>query len=173
MIPPRQGSSTLRPAPLVGWILDHLVACDAAFPGTLRRFLLASPLRRQCLCLGLSELELDAPSRLAKRLRHADHEVLGYADPLASSPTFCCTAVFEMSSDCSTRMPLGWWVLSANLLQCRSPGGTTALSLHSIPSQSTDTGWLYCDTSRTFPDRRSQSSWRFLPRISVFQCSNA
>ena len=44
---------------------------------------MASPLRRQCIGLGLSELELDAPSRLAKRLQHGDHDGLGHADPLA------------------------------------------------------------------------------------------
>jgi hypothetical protein len=62
-------SQTFQPRPASGWILNALVACDEAYPGTLRRFFTAiSPLRRQAVALALSELDLDRPQALADRL---------------------------------------------------------------------------------------------------------
>jgi hypothetical protein len=65
-------SQTYQPRPVSGWILDILVACDAIYPCVLRRYLTASPLRRQCISLALSAICLDHPQALADRLLRLD-----------------------------------------------------------------------------------------------------
>ncbi|WP_157961331.1 hypothetical protein [Microvirga flavescens] len=52
-----------------GWVLSKLLACDEAFPGTLRRYITASPLRAQLIALVLCELDLGCSDIIASRLR--------------------------------------------------------------------------------------------------------
>lgn len=69
MNPSSLGHLTIRPTPLPKWVLDRLVACDEVYPGVLRRFFTTSNLRRQCICLALSNFQIDDPKKLADRLR--------------------------------------------------------------------------------------------------------
>ena len=54
--------------------MPRLVACDECHPGVLRRYLTASPLRRQGIALVLSRLDPQRPHYLADRLRTLDPE---------------------------------------------------------------------------------------------------
>lgn len=84
MLPGLRRISPSRQRPVDGWILDKIVACDEAFPGTLRRYITASPLRAQVIALALNELNLERPDLLAARLRPLNNTPdLAFTDPLA------------------------------------------------------------------------------------------
>ncbi|WP_243369195.1 hypothetical protein [Microvirga solisilvae] len=74
----------LRQRPVEGWILSKLIACDEAFPSTLRRYITASPLRAQLIALVLCELDLARPDLLASRLHSLSSLTgLAFTNPLA------------------------------------------------------------------------------------------
>jgi hypothetical protein len=79
---PDPATKTSRPRAISGWVLDHLIALDAANPGILRFTLQASPLRRQGIFLTLAHLRRGSAADLAARLSHASG-LLPSADPLA------------------------------------------------------------------------------------------